>query len=763
VYSRDVIKRHRLAIAAGLSLVLLAGGVATWAVLRSDGIRHAAPCRGPASPAPVAGHPRLFLRPGDLNRLRGWATDANPVYAAGVAQLAETAKADMDAGRVPGGDRGRDSYEEYPTESYAELFAFLSLVAPDPAARDDYGRRACGLLMDIIGRHAARQPTFATYDRSRWWGEAFPLTVDWAYPYFSEDEKAKIGAMFLRWSDELLKAHTTDHNHPEPIGVINDPALLADRTAVRWSLNNYYTAHMRNLGLMSLALDGGRYLDNATGAWLYVTDHALRTDAAGGLGPEGFEYGPQAVAYVAQFLEALHTAGHAVPDNPFWASYVPALLHFLAPAPPYQPAWYGSGLQYEVPDLIESLGPLALYATDRGDRRTADAIRWIEINAAPGGADGLPGRIDDTEEIFHAIWYFLLLDPVAPAPADPRPGLPLMHFAPGTNHLLARTGWGPDASWFTYSLTWKAVDHQRADGNNFELYRNGEWLTKQQIGYSAKASDYHNTVSIQNDPPEHNEKDDVRHDLWQRGSQWTVDPAGDPVLVAHSTGRGYVAATGDATNLYNSTYEGSTDVVEASRTLVWLQPDTVVVYDRAETHKDGRFKRFWLQLTAAPTIDGHRAVVRTPGGQQLVVTALLPVGAQLTSVPADHSEDIAIGDPIRYRLKVEDASQPRRVRFLHVLQGDAAATPVSVTSSAGAAYNGAVVNGVAVLFAVDLRAPVGNLTVDLPSGTTRVLVTGLAAGGAYTSTKSGTRLTVVAGGSAGQRADSGGVLDVQLG
>jgi hypothetical protein len=417
--------RPRLAIAAGLSVAVLAGGGATWAALHWDGIRHAAPCHGPASPVPAAGHPRLFVRPGDLNRLRGWATDANPVFTAGVGQLAGTAKADMDAGRVPGGDRGRDGYEEYPTESYAELFAFLSLVSPDQAARDDYGRRACSLLMDLVDRDAVRQPTFATYDRSRWWGEAFPLTVDWAYPYFSPAEVAKVRDVFLRWSDELVHAHTTDHNHPEPIGVTNDPALLADRTAVRWSLNNYYTAHMRNLGLMSLALDTSS-LGNATGAWLYVTDHALRTDAAGGLGPEGFEYGPQAIAYVAQFLEALRTSGHSVPDNPFWASYVPALLHFLSPGPALQPAWYGSGLKYETPDMIESLGPLALLAADRGDRRTADAIRWIELNAGPGGVDGLPSRIDDIEEIFHAIWYFLLLDPSATAPADPRPGLPLV-------------------------------------------------------------------------------------------------------------------------------------------------------------------------------------------------------------------------------------------------------------------------------------------------------------------------------------------------
>src|SRR6185369_4318403 len=124
--------RRRLVIAAAAGLAVLAA-TAVVVLNRPGGIRHAAPCRGPVSPSPAAGHPRLFVRAGDLDRLRGWATDANRVYTAGLAQLAERAKQDMDAGRVPGGDRGRDAYEEYPTESYAELFAFLSLVAPDQA------------------------------------------------------------------------------------------------------------------------------------------------------------------------------------------------------------------------------------------------------------------------------------------------------------------------------------------------------------------------------------------------------------------------------------------------------------------------------------------------------------------------------------------------------------------------------------------------------------------------------------------------------
>jgi hypothetical protein len=793
--------RRRTWLILGVVVVVLAtASVTTWVLINRDHRRNAAPCRGPSSPEPAAAHPRLLVRPGDLDRLRSWATPANPVYAAGLGKQAERAKQDMDSGVVPGEDVGRDSYVEYPIESYAELFAFLSLVAPGRADRDDYGRRACALIMDLLTTAAKgadddkpfRQRTFSTSDRSRWWGEGFALTVDWAYPYFSAAEKAIVRTVFLRWSSEQVHANTTDFNHPEPIGVTNDAKLVANPTAVRWALNNYYTAHLRNLGFMALALDEGDdpggtlrgYLNTATGAFLYVIDHALRTDAAGGLTLEGFEYGPQSVAYVAQFLLGLHTAKRDDPaalgpqvvqrNNPFWTTYLPAQLHSLSPATVdsgpdldagqvYQAAWYGDAQNYLAPDLIESLAPLALFAAERGDTCTVDAVRWVERNAAPGGAERLGDRIDDTEEIFRSILYFLVLDPAAGEPADPRPALPLTHFAPGAQHLLARTSWRPDASWFTYSLSWQAVDHQKGDGNSFELYRKGEWLTKQQVAYSAKSSQYYNTLAIQNSRPEHYEKGDPRYELSNTGSQWTYDVAGDPVLLGHSTGDGYVYAAGDATNLCHSTYEGSTDVVEATRSVVWLEPDHVVVFDRAETRTDGRFKRFWLQLPAAATVDGQHATMKTAQGQQLFVSTVLPDAAKLSVERAERSDDIAVGDPIRFRLRVEDPAQPRRVLFLHVVQGadgGAAADPTTaLASTTGTPFVGVAVAGTAVLFPRARLESLSPVTVPLPAGTGRILVTGLTAGAGYEVSRSAGTVTIGPGGDI--RADAGGVLTVR--
>jgi hypothetical protein len=750
--------------------------------------------------APVTGHPRLWLRAEDLPRLRAWAVNTNPIYRDGLVVLAAQAKADMDAGRVPGQDGGSTSYEQYPSEMYAELFAFMSLISSDQATRNDYAQRARTLLMHVINEAAKgaasgqpfRDPRFSISDRSRWQGEAFGLTVDWIYPYLSTADKTAIRQVFLRWADENTHAETTSFNHPEPIGVMNDPILVSDTIRVRWSANNYYTAHARNLGLMALALDAAddpgntlrNYLDSATGAWLYVIDTMLRRDAQGGLAPEGFEYSPQAVGYVLQLLLALHTAGQDDPatrgpqvvltNNPFWSDLLPAYFHSLSPrtvpypylGTVYQPAWYGDGQNYWSPDFIGAFGPLGLYDYTTSNATRLAAIRWAETHTAPGGATRLMERVADADAFHDAILYFMLFDPADSASSDPRPSLPLIFYAPGIGHILARTGWDADAAWFTYSLGWNSIDHQHGDGNHFEFYRRGEWLTKDRTGYGVRysASDNHNTLALQNDSPAHNAEDDYRHMLWQRGSQWLYTTAADGRILAHSSGQGFVYALGDATGLYNSDYEGSNDITHASRSIVWLQPDHIVVYDRATSQTAGRFKRFWLQLPAQPGIIGNRATITTTTGQHLFVTSLLPANAVLASVPPDALDGTpANEEPMQFRLRVEAPGEPADVRFLHVLQGaDAVATadPVTLIQSSGTPFAGTQVRDIAVLFPMNLSAPFTTLVYTVTAGTSEHLITGLASNGGYNvitqTVGSHVRVTINPG--TAYHADSGGVL-----
>ncbi|MEZ4733647.1 MAG: Ig-like domain-containing protein [Caldilineaceae bacterium] len=562
------------------------------------------------------------------------------------------------------------------------------------------------------------------------------------------------------------------------------------------------------------------YLLNATGAWLYE-QYAIYEDAnvvspiynvptsglgiaSGGLSVEGSMYG-DSLAYVQEALLALHTAGFhdetlsgpqiKLTDSTYWDKVLDGFLHSLAPiaqvdpaqaymGPIYQMASHGDLLRFWVaPHEFPVYGALGVYDFLTGNTQRLAKGRWIAANAIQGGIDKLAeragGNIWSNNEATNAILYFLMFDPAVDAQSipDPRPALPTTFSMPAIGRILARTDWSANASWFTYKCGWLTINHQNGDCNQFEFYRKGEWLTKERSGYAndmiLMTSDYHNTLALQNTATSGTTQPYLQFfevETWQRGGQWTNGQnAGDPTVIT-SFGNNYIATTGISTNLYNRPDQWNpgnsiVDILHASRSLVWLKPDTIVVYDRATSKTANRFKRFNLVLTGDTTVNGKLATEVTPKGQQLFIRNLLPMTTTLTVLPAENFNLVAQGEPSRFRLVVEDASNPSDVRFLHVLEGaDAGATPTAVQlvqSRSGAPFEGAVIGNTAVLFPVNLNNA-GNTSYLVPMLATNHLVTGLTPGGAYDVdvllTGSNVVIVVKANGSM-YTADSGGVLN----
>ena len=689
-----------------------------------------------------------------------------------------------------------------------ENFAFMSLIAPDQAERDDYAARSKKILMHVMdaaiqgpadGAGDLRRPNFAVGDRSRGAGRAFGLTVDWIYPYLSGDEKQKIRTVFLRWCDENVHATVTSYNHPEPPDVFNEPILLKDKTAVRFAGNNYFTSHGRNLALMALALDPSddpegtlrKYLDNSTGAFLYMTDATLKDDAKGGIAPEGFEYGPLTTGYTMDLLFALHTSGMDDtgkrgpqvywPNNPFWMEMIPGYIESQAPSlhdlewpGPYRDyASFGDQETYEPysgvqNDPILTLGPLGVLAREKGDNETYDHIRWIEENMPPGGntSEQIISRSGSIYSPQNSIAYFMLMDPDSGPPVSPLEKQPLVYYAEGIKMLFGRTGWTQDDSYFMYQVTWTGIDHRHSDANNFGLHRKGEWITKEHTAYGGWATSLHNSMCIENDQPV--QDDDISMKVWHTGSQEPYSAKEDGKMVAWSDGDAYLFALGDASQMYNSDSGHVFDVKEATRSIVWLKPDHVITYDRAETGKDGRFKRYYLQAPSDPQISGNTASATTKLGQKMFFTSLLPQGASIQSdePPAESSSDgeyNAGGEPMHKRLWTE--STDKVARFLNVVQGadaDATADAATYVQGTGATpYDGVVVRGYLVAFPVDLDTTVDTLEFDVPEATVHFIITGLTAGAGYDvqlgAPEGGTvHVTIKPGG--GKNADDAGVL-----
>jgi hypothetical protein len=816
--------------------------------------------------APSTTHPRLWLTTGDLARLRGWTVGSNPIWQSGLRVAAAAGLATANAhwnwttGKPDSGwqDAGSSSYEGDPTEAYAEMFAFMSLIDPVTANRAGWAMRAHTMFMwainqaywavehgdDTTDTHPFAWAGMATYNRASSWGEAWGLTVDWIYPSFSAAEKATIRKVFLNWGQQILNASTTGEEHPQPIGVLDDLKLIGSSAAqsaiqrqeaqmqLRFAANNYFLAHMRNLALLSLAFDPANDPGPATpvganlqslvqdtiGAWLYQAyavfgqaatvraklgvagaNHTIGL-AAGGLPVEGTLYG-ESLGYLFQTLLALNTAGYedtatygpqvGFINDAYWNQAIDGGLAEITPRPfvpatekylgeVYGQANYGDVLRYFVYDNMGIWGPLSVYDRVNNPARYLKDL-WLVDNVNEGGPAALLSRVSNiwgNADASDAIFYFMGHDPSVAAPADPRPTLPTAFIQPGIGRILAHSNWSASASWFTFRCSWEWINHEGGDCGEFEFFRKGTWLTKEWSGYADDVHGYspplHNVLSIQNTAPSNAGPDYLWEFAVLYGGQWNNGGSlGDPsVWLSVNANRAYAQV--DATNLYNHpeywiAAEAATDVKLARRSVVWLNPDHVIVYDRAQTGHAGRFKYQNLVLLAKPTIKGNTATL-VANGQQLTVQVLQPATAALaeqhySTATTPEFTIIAELDPARDRLVIADSAMPASTRFLTVLQGTdqgvAADKATRVASSSGFPFEGAVVADTVVLFPTT-TATVTAFSYTVPASVTRHLITGLAPNAGYQvvfgAAAGVTTVAVAPGGS--HFADVGGVLDL---
>lgn len=657
-------------------------------------------------------------------------------------------------------------------------------------------------------------------------------------PILTPADKAVIRKVFMMWANDCLNASTTGGDHPAPVGVMNNHQLLPGNKPYRMAANNYYLGHARLLTMMALSIDPSddpainplaplsqtgnslrSYILNANGAWLYqeyamygepatvATDYGIPGGgagfglASGGLPPEGMLYG-HSYAYVLGQLLALQTAGFNDPSYsgpqskligaPVWDRFVQGYLSSLIPSakidptqvwlgPVYQFASYGDLLRlWATPDSIQPFTLLTLLEQQNGQTTHRDAARWFAVNGAEGGANALMQRITAPWSYgsTDGLLYFLLLDPTLPAAPDPRPTFPTTFFDPAAGRILAHSDWSANGTMFDYRASWISINHQLGDGGQFELYRNGEWLTKEMSNYDNNAvgltTVYHNTMALQNwcanGVPNLNWFETGE---WANGSQWMLGlNAGDPTTTM-STGPNYVYAASDLTNLYNrpniwTPASSATDITQATRSIMWLNNDYVVVYDRATSLHSGLFKRFNMSLQTNPVIGAHGASDTLPSGQQLFIQTLLPANPTISAFNgAANLNPIANMEPTRFILTVEDPSKPTDTRFLHVLQGadkGAAMVPATyLTNSAGTAFDGAAFGNTAVFFPTYNGGAFAGTTLPAPTGVHTVMVTGLLPGAAYTvsvqAVAGGSVLTITAGGN-GPKTDGAGVLTV---
>jgi cellulose synthase/poly-beta-1,6-N-acetylglucosamine synthase-like glycosyltransferase len=405
--------------------------------------------------------------------------------------------------------------------------------------------------------------------------------------------------------------------------------------------------------------------------------------------------------------------------------------------------------------------------TDRKNR-----LLWplaVSPRDGPGYWSGYQNyHFDPNMELFAALPAG---DPSYPS-TDPRPGLPLDVFVGGQNqHILARSSWTDNTNTvFSYWDGNALTDHDHTFNGRFDVLSKGEWITKGRTEFNnydntLTSSEHSNEAGYQNITGSNCGTDAC---LWYNaalsGGQWfESQEATVNSPLNYSILPGYVAASTNTLGVYNanagSTFSDYNDVTQASRSLVYLRGNNQIVYYDRGTTNHAAFKRVYLTSTGPITITGTQASWPTRSNtQKAYVTSLLPAGATISDLGAYCTVDQSCaqnnGDVDPYsHLKIEAASNPLSANFLTVLEWGASSFTKSTTglvqSSAGQAFDGAVIGSSLVMFSQNY--PVSFTGTTFPaSGATTIYVSDLSPNTSYAVTGAGTPGTVTS--------DSAGVL-----
>jgi hypothetical protein len=258
-------------------------------------------------------------------------------------------------------------------------------------------------------------------------------------------------------------------------------------------------------------------------------------------------------------------------------------------------------------------------------------------------------RMDNS---FMAIDDFLYDRPdVAPSSLA---GLDTTYYAPGIGELYTRSGWDTHATWVNLIAGPYTQSHAHQDQGSLLIYKDG-WLSYDSV------IDSHSGLR----------QETTAHSLVR------VNSGGQPVrqiastiskLVSLHTGNGWTYAAADLT----PAYDGNPAIGKMQREIVYLKPDTVVVYDRV-TSGSGTQQVWQLATPTAPSVSGATATIS--GAHALHVERLAPTSA--TSSVFSYTNDASGDYNGGYRL--DETAPGGDQRFLNVLSIDGAVRSASAS------------------------------------------------------------------------------------
>ncbi len=290
----------------------------------------------------------------------------------------------------------------------------------------------------------------------------------------------------------------------------------------------------------------------------------------------------------------------------------------------------------------------------------------------------------------------------------------LSHFSPGPGYVYARSSWDDDATYFFFKCGDRFTAHQHLDVGHFLIYKYEE-LAGDGGHYDSFGSSHdvnyhlrtiaHNTILLY-DPSEKwpniragnvTGNDGGQAHNWPHHNGAVTDPAewhkGRELydiadMLAYEDKGAYMYVAGDCTRAYSASKMGC-----FTRQIVFLRPNTFVIFDRVQS-KNPNFKKTWLlQAMKAPVRMGEYLVI-TNGKGRLFVQTLLPQnpdiklisGSELYSYGGrDYPPSRDTGPAPECRIEVSPSKPGSWDYFLHVLTAADSGTDSVETAAANVA------------------------------------------------------------------------------
>lgn len=242
--------------------------------------------------------------------------------------------------------------------------------------------------------------------------------------------------------------------------------------------------------------------------------------------------------------------------------------------------------------------------------------------------------------------YDFLYD-MADVSAKPLEGLGTRYYASGIGQVYARSSWDKSATWLNFTAGPYTESHAHQDQGSLLLYKDG-WLAYDGVIDSANGI------------------------IQEVGSHSLVriDSGGSPIkqvvnteskMEAVRAGDGWFYAAGDVTAAYGN----NPAVTKVQREVVFLEPNTVVVYDRVATGS-GTSQTWQLATPVSPSISGASATINA--AHPLRVDRLVPANA------SSKAHSLASSSEYRGGYRLDTTVPGGDNRFLHVLSIDNAVT-----------------------------------------------------------------------------------------